>query len=98
MVPLVDLTRRLHRYEADYVEAVRRVLRSGTVLLGDELAALESALAPVFGAAGAVGVSSGTLSRLPRAGVWMVRVKRIFAFVMLGVAEYYLIKMGQLLI
>jgi cytochrome c-type biogenesis protein len=46
----------------------------------------------------AVGVSSGALSRLPRAGVWMVRVKTLFAFVMLGVAEYYLIKMGQLLI
>src|SRR5688572_32008214 len=46
----------------------------------------------------AVGVSSGALSRLPRAGVWMVRVKKVFALVMLGVAEYYLIKMGQLLI
>ncbi len=46
----------------------------------------------------AVGVSSGAVSRLPRAGVWMVRVKSVFAFVMLIVAEYYLIKMGQLLI
>src|SRR5215207_7354474 len=46
----------------------------------------------------AVGVSSGTLSRLPRAGVWMLRIKKVFAFLMLGVAEYYLIKMGQLLI
>jgi thiol:disulfide interchange protein DsbD len=46
----------------------------------------------------AVGVSSGTLSRIPRAGVWMLRVKKVFAFVMLGVAEYYLIKMGQLII
>jgi cytochrome c-type biogenesis protein len=46
----------------------------------------------------AVGVSSGAMSRLPRAGVWMLRVKKVFAFVMLGVAEYYLIKMGQLLI
>jgi thiol:disulfide interchange protein DsbD len=45
-----------------------------------------------------VGVSSGSLSRLPRAGVWMVRIKKLFGFVMLGVAEYYLIKMGQLLI
>lgn len=45
-----------------------------------------------------VGVSSGALSRLPRAGVWMVRVKKLFGFVMLGVAQYYLIKMGQLLI
>jgi len=46
----------------------------------------------------AVGVSSGTLSRIPRAGIWMLRVKKVFAFVMLGVAEYYLIKMGQLII
>jgi cytochrome c-type biogenesis protein len=46
----------------------------------------------------AVGVSSGAVSRLPRAGIWMVRVKQVFAFVLLGVAEYYLIKMGQLLI
>jgi len=46
----------------------------------------------------AVGVSSGAVSRLPRAGMWMVRVKNVFAFVMLIVAEYYLIKMGQLLI
>jgi cytochrome c-type biogenesis protein len=44
----------------------------------------------------AVGLSSGTLSRLPRAGVWMVWVKRLFALVMFGVAEYYLVKGGQL--
>jgi cytochrome c-type biogenesis protein len=43
----------------------------------------------------AVGVSAGTLGRLPRAGMWMVRIKKVFGFVMLGVAEYYLIKMGQ---
>ena len=46
----------------------------------------------------AVGLSAGTLSRLPRAGAWMMWVKKIFAIVMLGAAEYYLIKMGQLLI
>jgi cytochrome c-type biogenesis protein len=45
-----------------------------------------------------VGVSSGALARLPRSGAWMAWVKRGFGFVMLGVAEYYLIKMGQLLI
>jgi cytochrome c-type biogenesis protein len=45
-----------------------------------------------------VGLSSGTLSRLPRAGQWMVWVKRLFALIMLGVAEYYLIEMGKLLI
>ena len=45
-----------------------------------------------------VGLSSGSLARLPRAGAWMVTVKRVFALVMLGAAEYYLVKMGQLLI
>lgn len=46
----------------------------------------------------AVGLSSGFVSRLPRAGAWMVWVKRFFAFVMLGVAEYYLIEMGKLVL
>ena len=45
----------------------------------------------------AVGLFSGSLTRLPRAGVWMVWIKRGFAIVMVGVAEYYLVKMGQLL-
>jgi cytochrome c-type biogenesis protein len=45
-----------------------------------------------------VGLSSGSLARLPRAGAWMVTIKKLFAIVMFGVAEYYLIKMGQLLI
>jgi cytochrome c-type biogenesis protein len=44
-----------------------------------------------------VGLSSGAVARLPRAGAWMLWVKRGFAFVMLGVAEYYLVQMGQLL-
>lgn len=44
-----------------------------------------------------VGLSSGAVVRLPRAGAWMVQVKRFFALVMLGVAEYYLIEMGKLL-
>ena len=42
-----------------------------------------------------VGLSSGTVAKLPRAGVWMVWVKRVFALIMLGVAEYYLLKAGQ---
>ena len=45
-----------------------------------------------------VGLSSGALARLPRAGAWMVTVKKVFAIIMLGAAEYYLVKMGQLLI
>ncbi len=46
----------------------------------------------------AVGLFSGTLARLPKAGAWMVWVKRGFALIMLGAAEYYLVQMGQLLI
>jgi thiol:disulfide interchange protein DsbD len=46
----------------------------------------------------AVGLSAGTLSALPKAGVWMLWIKRLFAFVMLAMAEYYLIKMGQVLL
>jgi thiol:disulfide interchange protein DsbD len=45
-----------------------------------------------------VGLSSGAVARLPRAGRWMVWVKRFFAFVMIGVAQYYLVKMGQLIL
>lgn len=41
-----------------------------------------------------VGLSSGTLARLPRAGAWMVWVKRGFALLMIGAAEYYLVQMG----
>jgi thiol:disulfide interchange protein DsbD len=44
-----------------------------------------------------VGLFSGAVTRLPRAGAWMVWVKRGFAIVMIAVAEYYLVKMGQLL-
>ena len=46
----------------------------------------------------AVGLSAGGLARLPRAGAWMLTVKKVFALVMLGAAEYYLVKMGQLII
>jgi thiol:disulfide interchange protein DsbD len=42
-----------------------------------------------------VGLSAGAVSRLPRAGMWMVWVKRGFAVIMIGMAEYYLVKMGQ---
>jgi cytochrome c-type biogenesis protein len=43
----------------------------------------------------AVGLTAGNLSKLPRAGLWMVRVKTFFAVVMLGAAEYYLLQAGQ---
>ena len=45
-----------------------------------------------------VGLFSGSVARLPRAGTWMVWVKRFFAVIMFAVAEYYLVQMGLLLI
>jgi thiol:disulfide interchange protein DsbD len=46
----------------------------------------------------AVGLTSGFAAALPRAGAWMLWVKRGFAVLMLGAAEYYFITMGSLLI
>ncbi len=43
-----------------------------------------------------VGLSTGALARLPRTGMWMVWVKRAFALLMVGAAEYYLIQAGTL--
>jgi thiol:disulfide interchange protein DsbD len=45
-----------------------------------------------------VGLASGMASRLPRSGAWMVWVKKVFGFIMLGVAEYYFIEMGKLVL
>jgi len=44
-----------------------------------------------------VGLTSGAASKLPRSGAWMLWVKRVFATLMIGVAEYYLIEMGKLM-
>lgn len=46
----------------------------------------------------AVGLLSGTGVSLPRSGHWMVWIKRGFAVILFGAAEYYLIQTGQLLI
>ena len=45
-----------------------------------------------------VGLFAGALARLPKAGVWMLWIKRALAVIMIAVAEYYLMQMGQLLI
>lgn len=42
-------------------------------------------------------MAADTTLRLPRAGPWMLWVKRAFALILLGVAEYYLVQMGALL-
>jgi cytochrome c-type biogenesis protein len=44
-----------------------------------------------------VGLFSGTLAALPRAGQWMQWIKRLAGVVLLGMAEYYFIQMGQVL-
>ena len=43
----------------------------------------------------AVGLSAGTLASLPKAGRWLGWVKKGAGVVILGMAEYYLIKAGQ---
>lgn len=45
-----------------------------------------------------VGLAAGGAVRLPAPGPWMVWVKRGFAAVLVVTAEYYLIKMGELLL
>lgn len=42
-----------------------------------------------------VGFFSGTLSALPRAGAWMVWIKKAAGVVLLVMAEYYFVKAGQ---
>jgi dTDP-4-amino-4,6-dideoxygalactose transaminase len=63
VVPVVDLTRRHRRFATAFGWASRRVLESGTVLLGEETAALERELVqelhPLATGEHAVAVSSG---------------------------------------
>ena len=42
-----------------------------------------------------VGLFSGALAALPRAGTWMVWIKRAAGVVLLLMAEYYFVKAGQ---
>jgi thiol:disulfide interchange protein DsbD len=44
-----------------------------------------------------VGIFSGALVLLPRAGKWMVWAKRAAGIVMLGMAQYYFIQMGMVM-
>ncbi len=45
----------------------------------------------------AVGLSAGTLSALPRSGMWMKWTKVAAGILMLAMAEYYFVKMGSVL-
>lgn len=41
------------------------------------------------------GTFSGFLASLPKSGQWMVRVRKLLAFVLLGLAEWFLLRAGQ---
>jgi len=45
-----------------------------------------------------VGTFSGVLAALPKSGEWMVKIKKGLGLFMIGLGEYFLIKMGQLLL
>ena len=45
-----------------------------------------------------LGTFTGLLVSLPRSGPWLRIVQKIFGIVMIGAGEYFLIKMGELLI
>lgn len=44
-----------------------------------------------------VGLFSGALARLPRAGPWMVRIKRLGGAILIAMAVYYLVRMTRVL-
>lgn len=60
MIPFFDYRPQLQRLRREIDDAVRRVLESGRLILGPEGAAFENEFANYVGAAGAVGVNSGT--------------------------------------
>ncbi|MFP5214120.1 MAG: cytochrome c biogenesis protein CcdA [Acidobacteriota bacterium] len=45
-----------------------------------------------------VGTFTGMLSSLPRSGVWMRRVQKVFGLLMIFAAEYFFIKTGEFLL
>jgi len=45
-----------------------------------------------------VGTFTGLLTSLPRSGIWMIRIQRVFGILMILAAEYFLIKTGEFLI
>jgi dTDP-4-amino-4,6-dideoxygalactose transaminase len=59
-VPLCDLLGQYRQLEPQLLDALRRVLASGQVILGPEVAALEKEIAAYCGTAYAVGCASGT--------------------------------------
>lgn len=44
-----------------------------------------------------IGLSSRLLQKLPRSGMWMVRIKQVMALVMIASGEYFLMEGGKLM-
>lgn len=59
-IPLVDLRSQYRAIQPEIDDAIRRVIEGGQFILGPEVAAFEDSFAAYLGAAGAVGVASGT--------------------------------------
>src|SRR5258708_37683524 len=59
-VPLFDLQKDYQFYKKDIDRALRKVLRGGVFILGEEVAKLEEEFASYIGSRFAVGVASGT--------------------------------------
>jgi len=45
-----------------------------------------------------LGTFAGVLASLPRAGAWMVTVKKVFGLGMILIGEYFLVRMGRLML
>jgi dTDP-4-amino-4,6-dideoxygalactose transaminase len=60
MIPFFDYRPEYRRHAGEIAAAVQRVFDSGRLILGPEVEAFESEFAAAMGAAGAVGVASGT--------------------------------------
>jgi dTDP-4-amino-4,6-dideoxygalactose transaminase len=59
-VPFLDLGRQYQEIEAELMEAVARVMKSGTYILGREVETFENEWARFCGVSGAAGTASGT--------------------------------------
>lgn len=43
-----------------------------------------------------LGTFAGLVAAIPKSGVWMTRISRIFGFILLGTGEYFLVNAGML--
>jgi dTDP-3-amino-3,4,6-trideoxy-alpha-D-glucose transaminase len=59
VIPFLDLSRRLARFEPEFIDAVSRVMASGSVLLGAETDRFEAEAATMLGGGHVIAVSSG---------------------------------------